>query len=336
MSAITTIDFNSLTGELMSIFDEGKKTKVQESVGLRLFDVMDTDLRDYKHQLLHGINGMSRVAEGQDFPLVSTSEGDNITYTQNQYAMRMAVTKRNRMFWREENGSVLNQIKKATETVFDQIDQSLADVLAYGYQTSYVDVYGETINNALCPDGDALFSTSHTTKNNKTFSFSNIVTSGGVNNPQLDRQAIIDARILASKFIDSNGVMRNLELNTLIVPPELEDLAEQIIYSTNLPRTTGDTFAANNMNRTRLLGNIKIVTWNRLSNPKHTNGDSSWFLVNDQSLKEACKVLFSQRPRLYAPEEINENKNWEYTLDCFYTIGRGYPAGVYASNGTNV
>ena len=153
---ITTKDFPSLTQELQSIFDEGKKRKVAESQGLKLFDVIDTELRDYKHQLLHGINGMSRIAEGQDFPLVTTSEGDNIIYTQNQYAMRMAITKLNRMFWRTDNGNVMNQVKKATDTVFDQIDQSLADVLAYGHNTSYTDVYGQTITNAVCPDSDEI------------------------------------------------------------------------------------------------------------------------------------------------------------------------------------
>lgn len=331
-----------MTGEIQSIFDEAKKSKVAESKGLQLVGVIDTELRDFKHVLAHGINGMSRLAEGQDFPLVSTSEGDSITYTQNHYGAMVAITKDMRKFWRESNGNVYERVKNITSTVFDQIDQSIADRLVYGFGTTYTDVYGTNVTSAVCPDGKALFAANHDTKLNPTNTFSNIITtlSSGATNPVLSRQAIIDARIRASTFIDANGVMRDVTLDTLIVPPHLLDEAERIVYSNGYARTTGtganaDNFAPNDINKTSLLGNLRIVSWNRLYKPAVAYSDTMWFLANGEMLKESVKALFSQRPQLNAPEKVYENENWNYSIDCYYTLGNGYPAYIYASKGDN-
>lgn len=338
--ALTTKDFPSLTGEIQSIFDETKKTKLTESIGLQNYGVMDTTLLTHKHQLLHGIKGMSRVAEGQNFPKVGTSEGDVIYYTQNHYAGMLEITKDNRMFWREANGDVLMYAKSMFETAWDQLDTALAEKLIYGWSNSYTDVYNFNRTNNICPDSQVLFSANHTVKPVNGYSFSNLITNGVTIDPVFSRQAIIDTRIRASTFRDPNGVMRGIDLDTLIIPPQLQDQAEQILYSLNYPRLTGtganaDNFAPNNINKTTPLGNLKIVTWNRLYNPAVNYSNTMWFLANSTLMKETMKVLFAQRPVLNAPEKVYENESWLYSMDAYFTDGYGFPAYIYGSKGLN-
>lgn len=338
---LTIKDFPTLTKDIQSIFDETKKTKLASSKGLELFGVADTNLLDYKHQVMHSIGGMSRVAEGQNYPSVSTSEGDSIYYTQLHYAGLVNITKESRMFWLERNGSVYDQAKNIMDTAWNQIDTSFAEKLIYGWSTSYTDVYGDTVNSNRTPDSLTLFNANHTTKINSTYTFSNLITDSlnAVTNPALSRQAIVDTRIRAMKFADTNGLVKEIDLDTIIIPPELLDKTEQILYSLNYPRLSGtantENFAPNNINRTTPIGNMKIVTWSRLSKASVPYTSTMWFLANSTLLKESCKALFAQRPVLNAPEKVYENELWQYSIDAFYALGYGFPAYIYGSKGDN-
>jgi hypothetical protein len=38
---------------------------------------------------------------------------------------------------------------------------------------------------------------------------------------------------------------------------------------------------------------------------------------------------------LEAPEEVYKNKNWDYSLDFYYTLGRGFAPYIRGSKGDN-
>lgn len=322
---ITTKDFEALTEDLQSIFNEAAKNKVANMKGNEIFNVFDTDRLTYDHQILHGVSGIKKVAEGEDLPKISSKEGDSITWTQEYYGAIFSVTKKMRKF------DLYNQIKKLPKTLvedaFDKIDQSFADVLLYGFSASnYVDVYGESVP-AVGPDGLALFSASHTNNINSN-TFSNIITSDTVN-PLLSRDAIVAARVQAATHKDPNGIKRPINLDTLVVAPSNEDLAERILYSELVPGS------ANN-DRNTLKGKVKkLIVWERLEERSDgTDTSAYWFMFDSTKVDESLQALFAERPTLDAPDEVYSNKNWDYSCDFFYAIGRGYPAYIFGSNAT--
>lgn len=322
---ITTKDFEALTDDLQSIFNEAAKNKVASMKGNEIFNVFDTDRLTFDHQIIHGISGIQKVAEGEDLPKISTKEGDSITWTQEYYGAIFSVTKKMRKF------DLYNQIKKLPKTLvedaFDKIDQSFADVLLYGFSASnYVDVYSQSVS-AVGPDGLALFSASHTNNINSN-TFSNIITSDTVN-PLLSRDAIVAARVQAATHKDPNGIKRPINLDTLVVAPSNEDLAERILYS-ELINNSG------NNDKNTLKGKVKkLIVWERLEERSDgTDTSAYWFMFDSTKVDESLQALFAERPTLDAPDEVYSNKNWDYSCDFFYAIGRGYPAYIFGSNGT--
>jgi len=316
---ITRNDFASLTDDLQDIFNEVASTKVAEMKGNKIFSVMDTNRRTYNHLILHGISGIEEVTPGRDLPELTTEEGDSITYTQRYFGALIPVTKDMRKF--DLYNQIESIVRSVTEDAFDKIDQSYADDILYGWATSYTDVYGKSVS-AVGPDAVCLFSTAHTNNINST-TFSTVITS----NPVLSRAAINTARIQGLTHTDPLGIARPINLDTLVVAPSNEDLAERILYSTQMSGTGN-----NDINP--LKGKVpNLVVWERLQTRSDgTDTSAYWFMYDSSKVGESLKSLFAERPTLDPPDEVYTNKNWDYSLDFYYTIGRGYPAYIFGSN----
>jgi hypothetical protein len=321
---ITQADFPTLTDYVDSIFNEVAQRKVVESVGFKIFDVADTSKKSHEHLLLHGMSGIKKVTPGEDLPNILGVEGDTITWTQAYYGGLASITKEMRLF--DLYNQIETVVKSISQDSFDKVDQSLADRILGGFANTYTDPYGET-QSGLAPDGLSLFNASHTTPISSE-TYSNVIVSGGVTNPTLSRDSIVDARVAASTHRDPNGMIRPINLDTLVVPRALEDLAMRIIGSQFLPGS-----ANNDLNP--LYNRVNVVVWDRLAqNSAGTDTTAYWFMIDSNTAKESLKCLFAERPSLDAPEQIYKNKNWDYSLDFFYTVGTGYPAYIYGSDGT--
>jgi len=316
---ITTSDFPALTDDLQSIFNEVAKTKVAEMKGNKIFNVFDTNRRTYDHLILHGVSGIKEVTPGNDLPNILTEEGDSITWTQRYFGGIMSVTKAMRKF--DLHNQIESLVRSLTVDAFDKVDQSLADVLLYGWDTSYTDVYGASVSS-VGPDAACLFSASHTNNLNSSV-FSNVITS----NPVLSRAAIITARTQGKQHQDPTGHKRSINLDTLVVSSTNEDLAERIVLSELIPGS------ANNDKNT-LKGKIKqIIVWERLDDRSDgTDTSAYWFMYDSSQIGETLNCLFAERPSLDAPDQVYTNKNWDYSCDFFYTVGLGYPAYIFGSN----
>lgn len=323
---ITTADFPALTDRIEEIFVEHAATKVGASVGMDLFGVKETNMLTYQYQMIHGLSGIQEVTPGQNLPSITSNEGDDASWTQRYFGGKFEVTKAMRKF--DLYDKIDGLAASLTDDAFDLIDQSFADVLLFGWDTSYTDVYGKLIAS-LCPDGKTLFHATHDF-NVGSRTFSNIINDGTNNNPTLSRAAIVKARAAAKKYKDAAGKNRPINLDTLIVGPDLEDLAERILFS---PGVQGTDNVDNNPLKSKVK---KLIVWDRLgADGQGTDKSNYWFLADGSKMKETLRALFAERPSLDAPEQVYENKNWEWTLDFFYTIGLGFPAFVYGSKGTN-
>ena len=323
---ITVADFPALTRDLQDIFNEVARQKVAENKGFEIFDVKQTDRREYTHLILHGMSGVKKVVPGEDLPKISGREGNQITYVQSYYGGSVDITKEMRIF--ELHGQMNTLIKSLAEDAFDKVDQSFADNVLGGFDASYLDPYGETVSG-LGPDGQVLFTAGHTTPVSGA-TYSNLcVDEAGNTNPALSRGAIVATRVAARGHRDPNNILRPINLDVLLVPPQLEDTANRIVLSQYLP-------GSGNNDINPLYNKVKVVVWDRLAlNSAGTDTSNYWFMYDSRSVGESLKSLFAEKPSLDAPEEVYINKNWEYTLDYFYTIGRGHPAYIWGSKGTN-
>lgn len=323
--------YEALTKEIQKIFSTAAKNKIAKQFGMTLFGVKTTELLDYKYQILHGVDGVVPVAESQDYPKTSGKQGDSITFTQQTYGRTIVVSKKIRKFWRTQNGSVASQVKTTTETTFDRIDQSMADRLLNGWGATYTDVFDETQSN-VCPDGNPLFYAAHSNAANST-TFSNIITEGATVNPTLSRPALVETIARGRKFKrpinEGKDVVAPVELNCLLVGPDLYDLAIRLVESAKIA-------GSDNNDTNGSIAHLKVKMWSRLaSDGQGVDHSAKWFMYDEGMVGETLMALFSQKPQLDAPDEAYRSKDWEYTIDTYYVLGNGWPAYIYASKGTN-
>lgn len=324
---ISTRDFAQLTEELQDIYNEASANSIAEAIGLSVFDVGETNLLNFEHQIIHGLKGIEEVAEGADLPRLSTEEGDNITYSQRYFGAIAPITKKMRKF--DLYAQMKSLIESLVDDAWDKVDQSLADVILNGFSTSYTDVYGKSVS-ALGPDALALFSASHSNNLNSDV-YSNIITNSATTaNPALSRDAVVNMIARGMKFKDVNNLTRPIHYDTLLVGPDLADLAHRIVNNDNIVNS------ANLDPNIWVKGRVKEVkVWERLAQTGQASSRAAyWFMYDSKKVKETLKCLFSERPSLDAPKEVYENKDWEYSLDYFYTTGLGFAPYIAGSQGT--
>ena len=321
--AIRTTDFASLTDDLQEVFQEAAGDSIAEMGSKPLFAMEDTNRRTYDYQIIHGLAGIEKVAEGSDLPRLSVNEGDSATWTQSRFGALAPVTKDMRMF--DLYDKIEEMVRTVTEDAFQKVDQSLADVLTNGFSaTNYTDVYGASVA-ATTPDGVALFSASHTNNLNGN-TFRNLIRDAdGNNNGAFTRETVVKARTDARNHLDVNGVNRPVKLDMLIVSPVNEDEALRMVGSEKISGS-----AENDINP--LKGSLDVHVWERLTTRSDGTDTSAYFFMADRSRVKRClRALFAERPSLDAPEQVYENKDWEYSLDFYYSIGRGWPAPIWGS-----
>ena len=325
---LSTRDFAQLTDELQSIYAEHSANAIANAVGLQVFDVMETELKTFEHQILHGVAGIENLPEGADLPRVNGNEGDNISYTQSRYGAIVPITKDMRIF--DLYAKMEGVVRSVVDDAWDKIDQSLADVLLLGWDTSFIDVYNKTVTS-VCPDAAALFASTHDYGGASASTFTNIITDGSNTNPALSRTAILSQINAGMKYTDANGLLRPFKLDTVLVGPDLADLAFRIVDNDRLHDSS-------NWDKNKYVsGRIKEVKiWERLAQTgQGTATTAYWFMLATQNVGESLKCLFKQRPSMESPEAVSENKDWEYPIDYYYTIGRGFPPYVRGSKGDN-
>ncbi len=323
-------DFNLLTDWLDSLFNEAAQNAIADMVGDRLFDVKDHPYYTFDHVVVHSPGGIQRVADGQDAPTILTDEGNSITGTMTKYAGNVPITEGLRMFVEARGQDIVGIVKSVTHDAFDKIDQSYADTLLFGWDTSHTDVW-DASRTSTGPDALALFSASHTygvATSSRTYS--NLLNDGTNNDPKLGRAAIVESRRRARTLLDPEGHVRPVNLDLLIVPARLEDLAERTIFSTQMSGT------ANN-DTNPLKGKVKeVITWPRLDTRSNgTDTSEYWFLADSMNVGETLKSRFAKRPLLEPPEKVHTSGNWDYIISFWYTWLTGHAKYVFGSRGLN-
>lgn len=319
-------DFSQATKYVNENFNTFAKDRVASDIGMTLFGVTNVDFQTEVVQLYSGLKGIKKIAEGEDLPSIQGKQGDSITFTQSQFGAKVPVTKPMRIF--DRYGEVQELVRTVTDNAFDLIDQSFADLLLNGWSTSYTDVYGNAITQ-VAPDGKSIFSKTHTDSAFASYSFNNIINDGTVDNPTISRQAVVKTRAKALKYKDAAGVTRPVRLDTIIVGPDLEDLARRIVDSEGIVGTA-------NRETNEYLKGMNVIVWERLgATSQGTDTSAYWFMADSARLPQGLRAYFKQKPQISAPAVYGPNMIWNYELDYFYDYGCVTPIYLYGSNGTN-
>lgn len=137
------------------------------------------------------------------------------------------------------------------------------------------------------------------------------------------------ARIDGSDHKDAASVNRPVDLDLLLVSPANYDEALRICMSDKISGA-----ADNDINP--LKGRVSVMEWSRLATRSDgTDTSAYWFMANKKKVGKSLKALFAERPSLDAPEQVYSNKDWDYSLDYYYSIGRAFPAYIFGSTGAN-
>jgi hypothetical protein len=122
------------------------------------------------------------------------------------------------------------------------------------------------------------------------------------NDSRLNPEGLTRAITKMRQQTDTNGKLINCEPRYLIVPPELEFQAKQLMTSSLLIPAGGTSQTLNNPTSNPWQGSLEVIVEPRLSNAAYTgNSAVAWYLATDAALIDTITVGFLngvQMPRL--------------------------------------
>jgi len=174
-------------------------------------------------------------------------------------------------------------------------------------------LFNNAFNTSVFSGGDtlALCSTAHTYVGTST-------TVGNSGVTALSATALEATRILGMALTDETDNLMDIMYDTIIVPPNLEETAYQIIKS---DKVLGTNYNDPNFNQ----GRYKVKVWNRLSD---TN---NWFMVDSKYMKLFLKWF----DRI--PTEFNKDKDFDtyvakWSVYTRYSFGFSDFRWIYGHN----
>jgi len=223
--------------------------------------------------------------------------GEEVTYIHKEYAKGCQVER-----------------KMIDDEMYDVI-RKLPKALARGGRTTVEKTAASILNNGFSDtgyDGVALFSDSHPLYGNAGGTGSNLA-SGALNDTNLK-----DALVLARNQVDDAGLKIACKPTRLVVPPDLEFTAIELLQSTQKPGT-----ADNDINSVR--GRLKVVVLDYLTSA------TAWFLQDPNF----DNLIFFWRVR----PEFNREKNFDTMIQKYigylrFSCGYSDWRGLVGSQGT--
>jgi len=281
MATMLTEQFANLIIPAMRALFIAEIEQTPDIVG-QLFNVQ-TSANAYEKMV--GVSGLGLIqqkVEGAPAQFGMMSQEYLTTFTHIPYSQTVPIT---RELLDDQNFLQINSIAMGLGSAYARTRQSHgASVFNNAFSSSY-----------LQGDGKALCATDHPRGASDATAISNKGTSA------LSHSALSAARIAMRKFVDPKGNPMGVMGDTLIVPPDLEITALEIVQSTQKSGTAN--------NDANVLSNTRVIVWDWLTD---TN---NWFLVDSRLAKR--NLYWFDR---VAPEMQDEYEQRTATL---YVTGYG-------------
>lgn len=303
---IKTADYWDQTAHLKvidEVFQESMEDKLNDMIGLKIFDDETTRKRNDTVLIEEGLTGVGYIPEGSEYPDAKAGESDTFTLQKFKYGAKVVITEEMKMY--NEHGSMHERIRSIVDDGMDMIDQSLADILLRGFSTaSYTDVFGKTMS-AIGQQGRSLFNDED----------GNVIKVGSVAHPKLCAKALDSAYVMGATRKNKLGQNKSVKYDLLIVSPLNRGKADILVNSDKMP---GSADNAININK----GRYKVVEWARLSTTMDGADTSEfWFVANEKKVRKQLKVKWARQPELIAPKEVAETGDDIHRFSFIFSRG---------------
>jgi len=281
MTALSTNWAELLEPGLRSIFDITREGLAATAVTPQLFNVTGSS-KAQEHDL--GVGGMNDWEEYTGaIEYDDNEQGYKTTYTHVEFVKGFAVE---RKLVDDDQYNIINKRPMALATsAMRTREKSGASVFNNAFSSSFVGGDGIELCGA------------------HPYSPTNATTQSNTGTSALTYDNIIATRKLMRSYVDDKGELVSIVPDTIIVPPELENTAWEILESIGKPNS-----ADNNLNYVRSNG-FRLVVWDYLTDA------NNWFMA-DSGLMSLYLNWFDR-----APLEFESDPTSDFNLIAKY---RGY------------
>ncbi len=252
-----------------------------------------------------------KTTDGQDYELVSDTEGDHITLTQVKRTVRRKITEDLIEF--NKYPKIYSLLRKTGSKLWRGYALDLAHRFTFAFDTAYNDRDGISVS-VTGGDGAALCADTHTLNNGDTYDNKLVA--------RLSESALEDAEDLGAAMIDQNGEQVNPEFTTLVTANHAatKHMAQRL---TNQQKQVGTDL--NDMNP--YAGQMRHVVVPYLdstaSGAKNTAKSRYWFLIDESLSKGDEQLIASVRtmPTEEMPTVNPDNNSVQFKGKMRYDIG---------------
>ena len=274
-----------------------------ENEHAEIFDTESSDRAFEEEVLIVGFGNAEVKTEGQGVDYDSASEGFTARYTHETVALAFALTE-----------------EAVEDNLYDRLGASYTKALARSMAHTKQVKAANVLNNAFSSsytggDGLSLINTAHTLAGGGTWA-NRASTMADLNETSLE-----NALIGISTFVDDRNMILALQGTKLIVPPQLQFIADRLLES---PGRVGT--ADNDINAVRNMG---LLPQGYSVNHFLTDTDA-WFLLTD--CPDGFKH-FERSPISTSMEGDFDTGNVRYKARERYSFGWSNPRCVYGSQG---
>lgn len=224
-------------------FDKIKIRKWSTPVqGMDVFSVVKTSKDYIKHSYVTELGLLSKNDDEDSIPVDHPIQGYDNTHTPVDYRGSIRITKRLR---ETDQFAVIAKMQGALlQSAKDTVEYICADAFNTGFDTT---------GSWLCADGLYLFDSDRNFEDLGAGTWSNLETASA-----LTQASLATMRLNFRKTLNERGLIKPVVMKKLIVPPDLEDKAHELIKS--------DKRAEDDMNATNVYQNrFDIMVWDYLT-----------------------------------------------------------------------
>lgn len=282
-----------------------KKYKEINPVYTQIFDIRSSDRKYEKITGFSGFGSLVNKLEGEVISYDNPYQGYDTTFTHLTYGLAFRVTME---MQQDDLYDVIKRMPAAlAETVQRFKDASCAKV----FNNAFTDLSSATDFQAG-GDGLVLCSTAHTQTGGGDYP--NTITAADLSVTSLE-EALYTMRLTEG----DRGELLDLNPKYLLIPPQLERVAYELLKSSGRPDT------ANRADNWLSTQGLQILVWNRL-----TDADT-WFLLTEKSRHN---LIFYNRMELETDSDRDFNtKDHIYSVITRYSVGWSDWRGVFGVAG---
>jgi hypothetical protein len=296
-----------------SLFVEGLKKvffdqyKALEIIYPQIYEVMDSNKRQETIHTLPGLGMLTAKGEGESMDFEDLIDGYEKSLSHTAYAKGTRLTRE------YMDDALYPEMKKQT--------QALAKSARYRKEYDHALLFNNASSTTYFTGGDglALLSDTHTIAGNPAVTFDNYASSTDLSFTALET-AFNGMRRFPDDTTASSAMYINLEPKAILIPPELEWTARQLLESAGLP-------GSGNNDINPMKSRLKIIIWPMITD---TN---AWFVLADKS--EVAPISYNRTELEFDHDKDFNTKDILVSAYTRYSNGFADPRFCYGSMGSS-